>query len=94
MTKEIGWGNIILFIFTVTNASYFMNLFFFYSGYFVPKSFDKKGMYSFLFDRAKRLGVPFVVYTFFLGPFVYSGESYGMMVHVLLGAFLLFVLWY
>ena len=42
-------------------------------GYFVPKSFDKKGLYEFLFDRVKRLGIPFVVYTYLLGPYVYAG---------------------
>ena len=44
------------------------------SGYFVPKSLDKKGIHEFLFDRAKRLLTPFVVYTFFLGPFVEYGK--------------------
>merc|ERR1719159_857950 len=51
-----------------TNQSFFMNLFFFISGYFVPRSFDKKGAYVFLVERAKRLGIPFVLYVFFLGP--------------------------
>merc|ERR1712188_5651 len=45
------------------------NLFFFLSGYFVPRSFDKKGAYVFITERAKRLGIPFVVYIFLLGPF-------------------------
>ena len=60
---EMGWGMIVLTIFLNLNTSYFMSLFFFYSGYFVPKSYDKKGRYGFLFDRMKRLGIPFVVYT-------------------------------
>ncbi|KAL7552949.1 hypothetical protein ACHAWF_016190 [Thalassiosira exigua] len=68
-----NWGSIVLNIFTMINASYFMNLFFFYSGFFVPKSFDKKGLYDFLFDRVKRLGIPYVVYQFFIGPYVYTG---------------------
>jgi len=51
-----------------TNQSFFMNLFFFISGYFVPRSFDKKGAYVFLVERAKRLGIPFVLYVFLLGP--------------------------
>lgn len=74
MTRDSGnWGTTVLNIFLGCNASYFMNLFFFYSGFFVPKSFDKKGLYDFLFDRVKRLGIPYVVYTFFLGPYVYTG---------------------
>ncbi|KAL9184295.1 hypothetical protein ACHAXT_002381 [Thalassiosira profunda] len=73
MSETPGWGNYILLLFTSVNASYFMNLFFFLSGFFVPKSFDKKGLYGFLFDRVKRLGIPFVVYTYFIGPYVYQG---------------------
>ena len=73
MSETPGWWNYILFVFTSVNASYFMNLFFFLSGFFVPKSFDKKGLYGFLFDRVKRLGIPFVVYTYFIGPYVYQG---------------------
>jgi len=60
-------------VFCPVNQSYFMNLFFFFSGYFVPKSFDKKGIHDFLFDRVKRLGIPFVVYSFFLGSYVEYG---------------------
>ena len=45
MADEIAnWGTLTLGVFIDTNASYFMGLFFFYSGYFVPKSYDKKGM--------------------------------------------------
>ena len=47
--------------FTVVNALYLMNMFFFYSGYFVPESFDMKKSYEFLFDRVERLGIPFIV---------------------------------
>jgi len=72
-TSQRSWGNVTLFLFTMLNQSYFMNLFFFFSGYFVPKSLDKKGVHEFLFDRAKRLLIPFVVYSFFLGTFVEYG---------------------
>ena len=41
-----SWGSFILLTFVDTNASYFMSLFFFYSGYFVPKSYDKKGKWQ------------------------------------------------
>ena len=33
----------------------------------------KNGAYEFLFERVKRLGIPFVLYTFFLGTFVRDG---------------------
>ena len=69
-----SWGSIALHVYTTVNESYFMNAFFFYSGYFTPKSYDKKnGAYEFLFERVKRLGIPFVLYTFFLGTFVRDG---------------------
>ena len=71
-----GWGYIVVGgLFVLINASYFMNLFFFYSGYFVPKSFDKKGRYTFLLDRVKRLGIPFVVYTYIIGPYIELGKD-------------------
>ena len=70
-----GLGYVFVFeVFITTNTGYFMNLFFFYSGYFVPNSFDKKGRYTFLFDRVKRLGLPFVLYTFLIGPYIEFGK--------------------
>jgi hypothetical protein len=72
-SNAMNWGVITLNIFMATNASYFMNAFFFYSGFFVSKSMDKKGLYKFCFDRMKRLGIPFVVYNFLIGPYVEHG---------------------
>jgi hypothetical protein len=43
------------------NAAFFMGLFFLISAYFLPASFDRKGMLPFLRDRFVRLGIPFVV---------------------------------
>lgn len=63
----------ILEVFVVVNETYFMQLFFFISGIFVPQSFDKKGSFVFLQERIKRLGIPPVVYTFFIGPYVQGG---------------------
>jgi hypothetical protein len=68
-----NWGVGIFTSFVVTNASYFMQLFFFYSGFFVPKSFDKKGPSTFLHERLKRIGIPQVVYNFLLGPYIQGG---------------------
>ena len=45
------------------NQSYFMSLFFFVSGYFVPASYDRKGRHDFLKDRFHRLGIPFLIMT-------------------------------
>jgi hypothetical protein len=62
-------GCLSLNLFSKINASYFMHLFFFFSGFFVPKSFDKKGTDVFIMERAKRLGIPATIYSFFIGPF-------------------------
>src|SRR5215475_4346458 len=43
------------------NAAFFMGLFFMISAYFLPSSFDRKGVSTFLKDRLLRLGIPFVV---------------------------------
>jgi hypothetical protein len=72
-SNPMNWGVITLNIFMVTNASYFMNAFFFYSGFFVPISMDKKGLYKFCSDKMKRLGIPFVVYNFVIEPYVEYG---------------------
>jgi len=69
-------GVIVLTTFSRSNATYFMALFFFYSGFFVPKSFDKKGSKVFLLERVKRLGIPVVVYSFLIGPYLQNGLYY------------------
>ena len=48
--------------------SFFMGLLFFVAGFFVPRSFDRKGPRHFLRDRAFRLGLPVLFYMFVLGP--------------------------
>jgi len=55
--------------FRAMNETYFMELFFFVSGFFTPSSFDRKGLQGFLSDKFKRLGIPTVSFYFFLGPF-------------------------
>ena len=41
-----------------TNAAFFMGLYFFISGYFVPRSFDHQGTKLFVQKKLLRLGVP------------------------------------
>ena len=41
-----------------TNAAFFMGLYFFISGYFVPRSFDKQGSKQFIQKKLLRLGFP------------------------------------
>ena len=71
-----NWGNVVMMFFVSINQSYFMSLFFFFSGYFVPKSFDKKGTYVFLVERAKRFGIPVVLMGFVIVPYCLFGFGY------------------
>ena len=41
-----------------------MAMFFFVSGYFTPSSCDKRGVESFMKEKLKRLGIPFLLYFF------------------------------
>jgi peptidoglycan/LPS O-acetylase OafA/YrhL len=47
--------------FFAVNASFFMGLLFLLAGYFVPRSYDRRGPGVFLKGRWKRLGIPLVV---------------------------------
>ncbi len=51
--------------------SFFMGLFFFISGYFVPSSYRRKGPLQFLQDRTLRLAVPIIVYEVVFGALLY-----------------------
>jgi hypothetical protein len=60
--------------FVTLNQGYFMCLFFFISAYFTPSSYSRKGCDDFHYDKAKRLGIPLLLYYFILGPIcVYIG---------------------
>jgi glucans biosynthesis protein C len=54
---------IALTMFNAIVQSFSMSLFFFFAGYFVPQSYDKKGTRKFIKDRLIRLGIPLFVYT-------------------------------
>ncbi|MBS4174684.1 acyltransferase family protein [Bacillus sp. FJAT-49736] len=62
--------NILLSLFTAINQAFFMGLFFFLSGYFVPRSYERKGNVKFLKDRFIRLGIPLLFYLFIIGPLI------------------------
>ena len=68
-----NWGGIFVGFFAEWPGAWFMHLFFFYSGYFAPKSLDKKGPYMFLFERIKRLGIPLIVLGYLVYPFSDGG---------------------
>lgn len=55
--ESINW----LGSFFAVNAAFFMGLLFLLAGYFVPRSYDRRGPGAFLKGRWKRLGIPLVV---------------------------------
>jgi glucans biosynthesis protein C len=57
-------------LFTATNQFYFMGLFFFLSGYFVPGAIARKGKRRFVRDRFVRLGIPWLLFSLFVSPFL------------------------
>jgi glucan biosynthesis protein C len=60
--------------FFTVNAAFFMGLFFLLSGYFVPGSYDRKGVVGFLQSRLVRLGIPVLGFALFVfGPISYFG---------------------
>ena len=67
-TDEIS--PIFLIMFNAINQTFFMSLFFMLSGYFVPRSFEKKGVGKFLADRFIRLGIPMLFFIMVISPFM------------------------
>lgn len=57
-------------LFVNGNQAYFMTLFFFLSGLYVPGSYRRKGAGHFLLDRTLRLVVPCIVYSLIAAPFI------------------------
>ena len=59
-------SSIVLTFVTTMVQAFSLGLYFFISGYFTPRSYDRKGAAQFWKDRLIRLGIPLVVYTFAL----------------------------
>ena len=55
-------------MFNITNQAFFMGMFFFISAYFTAASIKRKSTGKFIADRIVRLGIPLVVFYFFLNP--------------------------
>ncbi len=55
-------------MFTATNQAFFMGMFFFISAYFMVPSLLKKGSSKFSKERLIRLGIPTLLFFFFLHP--------------------------
>ncbi|NER79829.1 MAG: acyltransferase family protein [Leptolyngbya sp. SIO1D8] len=54
--------------FFAVNAAFFMGLFFFISGYFLPPACDRKGVKRFLQNRLQRLGIPVLFFVVIVIP--------------------------
>jgi len=54
--------------FFAVNAAFFMGLFFFISGYFLPAACDRKGVKRMLQERFRRLGIPLLFFALVVFP--------------------------
>jgi peptidoglycan/LPS O-acetylase OafA/YrhL len=63
------WGGAMWLV--AVNDTFFMSLMFLISGLFVWRSLERKGSVRYLGDRARRLGLPFVVSVALLAPLAY-----------------------
>lgn len=61
-------GIIPLTMFVATNQSFFMGMFFLISAYFTAASLKRKSTGRFLKSRLIRLGIPLIIFFFFLNP--------------------------
>jgi glucans biosynthesis protein C len=58
--------SILMTLVTATVQAFSLGLYFFISGYFIPSSYDRKGIARFWKDRLLRLAVPMLLFTFVL----------------------------
>jgi peptidoglycan/LPS O-acetylase OafA/YrhL len=68
--------------FFAVNAAFFMGLLFLLAGYFVPRSYDRRGTGGFMMGRWKRIGLPLAFFALFIHvPLVYlldeDSDSFG-----------------
>jgi len=85
-SKELGAFQTAFFgLYQSFTQAYFMGFLFLISGYFVKKSYDKKGFWQFIYDRFVRLGIPTLIYMILINPFImivyigYRGEGQGIL---------------
>ena len=76
--SEVGYT--LMSVYSAIFNVFAMSLFFFISGFFVVRSFDKKKKSAFLFDRFKRMGIPSVCYAFIFGPYLTYAMSGWLMI--------------
>jgi glucan biosynthesis protein C len=76
-------------IFENFNDIFFMSLMFFISGLFVFNGLQKKGSTKFLYERLKRLGIPFLIAVTFIIPLAYLPSFYRVHHHFNLKDFII-----
>lgn len=71
-------SDVILAILGVFIQGFFMGMLFLLAGYFTPGSYQRKGLSKFVKDRVIRLGVPALVFIFFIAPPIvyYPNQEY------------------
>ena len=62
-----------LMVFALLNQAWFMGAFFLLAGYFVPRSYDRKGPGRFAVGKLVRLGIPIVLYYLLIEPLSQTG---------------------
>lgn len=68
---ELDVPSIVFFgLFQSFTQAYFMGFLFLISGYFVARSYDRRGAKKFLKDRFIRLGIPTLIYMLVIHPFI------------------------
>jgi len=67
-SDSLGHGPTATFLtlFCAINQTWFMGAFFLFAGYVTPGSYERKGASRYLVDRAIRLGIPLLLFGFFL----------------------------
>ncbi|MEV1174367.1 acyltransferase family protein [Nonomuraea sp. NPDC049784] len=67
-------SGILLDLLVTFNQAFFMGFFFLISGFFTPRSYDRKGSRAFIRDRLVRLGIPLLAFLILLRPLVNFGD--------------------
>lgn len=84
--KTVMPDSLILTTFAALNQTYFMGLFFFISGLFLIRSLERKSTTQFLKERFIRLGLPTLLFIFFMYPLaiwtIYYPKSASTLVEV------------
>lgn len=69
--RKIGTIEMVFFGFYQSfTQAYFMGILFLIAGYFITKSYDKKGFTQFIKERVIRLGIPVILYMLIIDPFI------------------------